>query len=249
MQFLPPSRHHSHCSKNSTLTHFSCLPHTASAMLSMPATPSVCTPKLRSYAMRTPRHSPLSSGNTCSFHGQKMVVIKREVNVFVHQIHEGVCMCRIPCDKHAYCPQSSQEKANLGEQLAWRPVANNLEAGIINNVALVCTTMADHKSSRRTESRLGTRERPTHMLDALNDMVDICKVLPYTAPNAAIFWDGLITPIWKFIMRRRTFNRNIIDKWDSDMGNFVLKEVYHVAMLDLHRVCVAHGNGRQAEST
>jgi hypothetical protein len=86
------------------------------------------------------------------------------------------------------------------------------------------------------------------MLDVLDDTVDILEVFPNKATDFEIFWNGF-EAFWSLVSCFQAFDRNIIDKWQCDIRDFILKEESEISMLDLHRVGVTHRNRSEAKSS
>ena len=73
------------------------------------------------------------------------------------------------------------------------------------------------------------RTSPTilHMLD---DVVEVLKVLPDEAADAAILWDCFEGAVWGLVSHYRTMNGYIVNVGDCVLGNLWLKDVHYIIM-------------------
>ena len=65
-------------------------------------------------------------------------------------------------------------------------------------------------------------------------------MFPYKLADSIVLQDRLSFPVGEFISCLQAFYQNVVDKRGGYIRDFVLEDMRHVSMHDLHRVCVAH---------
>ena len=74
----------------------------------------------------------------------------------------------------------------------------------------------------------------------LDDVVEVLKVLPDEAADAAILWDCFEGAVWGLVSHYRTMNGYIVNVGDCVLGNLWLKDVRHIIMEDGDSVIPTH---------
>jgi hypothetical protein len=103
----------------------------------------------------------------------------------------------------------------------------------MRDVAFVIALLPEDNDGRDTQLEFFAREYAADVFEALQDTVDIGKILPDEAADTSIFRDGLVSAVGILIAGNRTFYSDIINKWNGEQGNFFLKDVVNVSLHDL----------------
>ena len=74
----------------------------------------------------------------------------------------------------------------------------------------------------------------------LDDAVEVLKMLPDEATNAAVLWDCLKGAVGGLVSCCRPSDGDIVDVGDSVLGNLQLKDMHHVVMEDGDSVSPTH---------
>ena len=85
-----------------------------------------------------------------------------------------------------------------------------------------------------------TREGPPTILHTLDDAVEVLKMLPNKAADAAVLRDGLKGAIGGLVSQCRTTNGDVVDVGDRILRNFQLKDVCHVFVKDGDSISPTH---------
>jgi hypothetical protein len=86
-----------------------------------------------------------------------------------------------------------------------------------------------------------SRERPTAVLHALDDSVEISEVFPNESTNAWVIWDGFVVAFFVQVTSFRTFDWNVVDVGDSDVRDFFLEDKGDVVVKYRNGVRPSHG--------
>ena len=74
----------------------------------------------------------------------------------------------------------------------------------------------------------------------LDDAVEVLKMLPDEAANAAVLWDCLKDAVRGLVSRCGTSDGDIVDVGDCVLGNLQFKDVHHVIVEDGDSVSPTH---------
>ena len=83
----------------------------------------------------------------------------------------------------------------------------------------------------------------------LDNAVEVLKMLPDEAMNAAVLWDGLEHAIRGLVHRCGTTNGDIVDVGDHVLRNLRLKDVCHVVVEDGDSISPTHWEFGEMEGT
>ena len=81
-----------------------------------------------------------------------------------------------------------------------------------------------------TQCRLDSTEGAFTILDALHNSIEVLEVFPDKTANARIVRYAFFSAVRKEILLRGTSDQNIVDIWDSSVGDFGLKYAGDVVM-------------------
>jgi hypothetical protein len=110
----------------------------------------------------------------------------------------------------------------------------------MRDVAFIIALLPEDDDGQDAQLEFFAGECAADIFEALQDTVDIGKVLPDEAADTGIFRDGLISAVGILIAGNRTFYSNIVNKWNGEQGNFFSKDIVNVSLHDLDRVRMAH---------
>jgi hypothetical protein len=79
--------------------------------------------------------------------------------------------------------------------------------------------------------------------------IEIVKVLPYKPTYTQVLGYCLLSAVVCLVAHSRTFDRDIVNERDSDVGDLFLQGERNVAMHDLHCVGVAHWDSGESLGT
>ena len=100
--------------------------------------------------------------------------------------------------------------------------------------------MSDHHDFAGADNRLGAREGPAGVLDALDDAIHVVEVFPNESPNTGVLRYGLVLAVAIAIVALWSFAWAVVDVRHSEVGNLGLEDVGDVVVEDGYRVAPTH---------
>jgi hypothetical protein len=103
----------------------------------------------------------------------------------------------------------------------------------MRDVAFIIALLPEDDNGQDAQIKFFAGECATDVLEALEDTVDIGKVLPDEVVDTSIFGDGLVDAVRALIVGNWTFYSDIVNKWNGEEGNFFSEDVVNVSLHDL----------------
>jgi hypothetical protein len=135
--------------------------------------------------------------------------------------------------EYLYESAGTKKSSYSGDILQNWPVLYFLCFGFMGDTAFIIAPLPEDDDGWDTQLKFLAGDCATDVLEVLQDMVDVGKVLADKAADTSIFWDGLVSASGILVAGIRTFYSNIINKWNSEQGNFFSKDVVNVSLHDL----------------
>jgi hypothetical protein len=107
-------------------------------------------------------------------------------------------------------------------------------------MAFIIAPLPKDDNGQDAQLKFFAGECAADVLEALQDTVDVGEVLPDEVVDTSIFGDGLVGAVGALIVGNWTFYSNIVNKWNSEEGNFFSEVVVNVSLHDLDQVCMTH---------
>jgi hypothetical protein len=107
--------------------------------------------------------------------------------------------------EYPYESAGTEKSSHSGDILRNWPVLYFLCFGIMRDMAFVIALLPEDDDGQDAQLEFFARECATNVLEALQDMVDVGKVLPDEAADTSIFGDGLVSAIGILVVGNRTF--------------------------------------------
>ena len=135
-----------------------------------------------------------------------------------------MCDGRVIFDPDAHETCSAQECTDISDILASWPVTDAGYFGVIWDVAFVVTLVAKDHNFWDCNKQLFSRNSGASTAEAMEDTVDINKVLPDEGADARIVRNGVIAAVAGFIMCGRPFDAAVVHVGPGDMRDFWFKD-------------------------
>jgi len=126
-------------------------------------------------------------------------------------------------DPDAHVTSDAKKSADVGEILAFGPVVNFCDFGVIRDLALVIASVPEDGDFRCSDGELLGRYGCTGTKEVVKDVVDITDVLPDEVMDLRVSWNRLIPSVLKFITCLWSLDAGVVYKGHCRVGNLGLK--------------------------
>jgi len=137
---------------------------------------------------------------------------------------------RIVLDPDAHISSKAKKGADIGEVLAFGPIADLCDLGIVRDAALVVAFVTKNCDFWNCKEELLGRDGGTGAEEAVKDAMYVVGMLPNKVADLAVSRDGLVPTILKFIMSCWSFDASIVQKGHCRVGDLSLKNEDNIAV-------------------
>ena len=99
-------------------------------------------------------------------------------------------------------------------------------------MTFISASVTKNNNFRNTEKDLWTGEGSAAILHALNDSIEVFKMLPNKSTDAWVLWDCVESAIWSNVACLGSLDQNVVNVWDRNVRYFWLEDKGDVVMED-----------------
>ena len=159
-----------------------------------------------------------------------MLFFPFEGGAFASQIDKRAGNCGVVLDPDAHVAGDAKESADVGEILAFGPVANLHDFGVVRDAALIIASVPKDGNFWCSDGKLLGRYGCAGTKKAVKDAVDITDVLPDEVMDLQVSRNRLIPSVLKFVTCLWSLDTGIVHKGHCRVGDLGLKNESDITM-------------------
>jgi hypothetical protein len=155
-------------------------------------------------------------------HGRGVLLAPNEGLILVGEVVEGVGDRGIVLDPYTHIACDAEKGADIGDILAWGPVADLGCLGVVRDATFVSTLVAQNDHLGDCHEQFACRDSGAGASEVVENVVNVIQVLPNESADKRVSGNGFVPTICRLISSSRAFDAAVIHEWPSHVWNFGL---------------------------